>query len=484
MEYTKELELQILSRLRIDNPWWVEGKIPSYYQEMIPRLYLDIFYPLVKDIDIRRALILMGPRRVGKTVMLYHSIQRLIEDGISPQNIIYVSVETPIYNNILLERLFVLAKQAIKKEESHDTFYVFFDEIQYLKNWEVNLKSLVDTYHNVKFIASESAAAALKKSSNESGAGRFTDFSLPPLLFYEYIHLRKYKQLMRPVTTLWNGVESETFGTIDIDRLNELFINYINYGGYPEVAFSSRIQEDPGQFVRHDIVDKVLLRDLPSLYGIADVQELNSLFTMIAYHSGMEFSYEGMASESGVKKETIRKYIQYLEAAFLIKVITRTDDTAKRFQRQSTFKIYLTNPSLRCALFEPLKLTDKNIGEMVETAIYSQWIPRNVHIAYANWKIGRTKGEVDLVGINDALQKPYWAVEIKWSDRYFDKPNELSSLRYFMDKNHLQQALVTTISQSGTKDVDFGTLHFITSACYAYTVGKNTLEQVRYSFGL
>ncbi len=451
---------------------------------MIPRLYLDIFYPLVKDLSIQRALILMGPRRVGKTVMLYHSIQRLIDEGVSPQNIIYVSVETPIYNGILLEQLFHLAKQVLGKEDSREQFYVFFDEIQYLKDWEIDLKSLVDTYHDVKFVASGSAAAALKKSSNESGAGRFTDFNLPPLLFFEYIHLKEYDHLMRQAKMEWNGIESDIYSTIDIDLLNELFFDYINYGGYPEVAFSSRIQADPGQFVSHDIVDKVLLRDLPSLYGISDVQELNSLFTMIAYHSGMEFSYEGLSKESGVKKETIRKYIQYLEAAFLIKVITRTDDTAKRFQRQTTFKIYLTNPSLRCALFEPVKMIDGNIGDMIETAIYSQWIPRSEHIAYANWKIGRTQGEVDLVGINEALQKPYWAVEIKWSDRFFDKPAELSSLQYYMEKNHLLQALVTSISQAGDKNMPFGNLHFIPCACYAYTVGLNTLRQAKRSFGL
>ena len=484
MEYTALLEKQILGRLKIDNPWWTEGKIPSYYQMMTPRLYLDIFYPLVKDVSIQRALILMGPRRVGKTVMLYHSIQRLIDEGVSPQNIIYVSVETPIYNNILLELLFTLAKQILGKEDSKEKFYVFFDEIQYLKDWEVNLKSLVDTYHDVKFVASGSAAAALKKSSNESGAGRFTDFNLPPLLFFEYIHLRKYDHLMRQSKVNWDGIESDIYSTIDINRLNDLFLEYINYGGYPEVAFSSRMQEDPGQFVRHDIVDKVLLRDLPSLYGISDVQELNSLFTMIAYHSGMEFSYESMAKESGVKKDIIRKYIQYLESAFLIKIVTRTDDTAKRFQRQTTFKIYLTNPSLRCALFEPVKIIDGNIGDMIETAIYSQWIPRNNHITYANWKVGRTQGEVDLVGINDALQKPYWAVEIKWTDRFFDRPAELYSLKYFMEKNQLQQALVTSISQAGLKETSFGRLLFIPSACYAYTVGENTLRQAKKSFGL
>ena len=91
--------------------------------------------------------------------------------------------------------------------------------------------------------------------------------------------------------------------------LNKLFIDYINYGGYPEVVFSEEIRENPGQFIRHDIIDKVLLRDLPSLYGISDVQELNSLFTMIAYHSGAQFSYEKLSKESGVKKETLKKYI-------------------------------------------------------------------------------------------------------------------------------------------------------------------------------
>ena len=78
MEYTELLERQIIGRLRVDNPWWTEGEIPAYYKEMTPRLYLDMFYPLVKEKEIKRAMILMGPRRVGKTVMLYHTIQRLI----------------------------------------------------------------------------------------------------------------------------------------------------------------------------------------------------------------------------------------------------------------------------------------------------------------------------------------------------------------------------------------------------------------------
>lgn len=229
-----------------------------------------------------------------------------------------------------------------------------------------------------------------------------------------------------------------------------------------------------------------MLRDLPSLYGITDVQELNSLFTMIAYHSGDQFSYETLSKESGVKKETLKKYISYLEAAFLIKVIRRTDDTAKKYVRETQFKIYLTNPSLRCALFQPITETDEEVGNMVETAIFAQWAPRtNIDIHYANWRINSKKqGEVDLVGLNIAKQKPNWAVEIKWTDRYFDKPGELESLLYFMEKNNLTDAIVTSINGEGLKKLERVNLFFIPSACYAYIVGENTLKQIKESYGL
>lgn len=485
MEYTPWLEKQIIGRMKVENPWWTEGQLSDDYSTMTPRQYLKIFLPLIKSNEPRRAMILMGPRRVGKTVLMHHAMQRLIQDGIPPQNIIYINVETPIYNKLLLEQLFGLACSILEKDQSKDALYVFFDEIQYLKNWEVELKSMVDTYRNVKFIASGSAAAELKKRSNESGAGRFTDFNLPPLTFYEYIHLKGYANIMLPKTIEWDTGTSKVYSTIDINRLNSLFLDYINYGGYPEVVFSDKIRENPGQFIRHDIIDKVLLRDLPSLYGISDVQELNSLFTMIAYHSGNQFSYEKLSKESGVQKETLKKYINYLEAAFLIKVVKRTDETAKSYQRETQFKIYLTNPSLRCALFEPLTEQSPEIGDMVETAVYAQWFPRqSTELRYANWRQGRQQGEVDLVGLDISRQKPFWALEIKWSDIFYYHPGDLKSLNFFMDSNNLKKGLATSISQMGWRELNGKNVYFIPLACYAYTVGENTINQRKSFYGI
>ena len=486
MEYSNVLEQQILGRLRVDNPWWTEGNISDFYRKMNPRLYLDIFISLVKAVDLRRAVLLVGPRRVGKTVMLYHTIQQLIEDGVSPHNIIYISVETPIYNKIPLEQLYLLARKALGKPDSdHSQMYVFYDEIQYLKEWEVHLKSLVDTYTNVKFVASGSAAAELRKRSAESGAGRFTDFSLPPLTFYEYIHMKGYQGIMLPAAIDWHHKETACYTTLNIQKLNELFVDYINYGGYPEVVFSDRIRENPGQFIRCDIIDKVLLRDLPSLYGITDVQELNSLFTMIAYHSGGQFSYEKLSQESGIRKELLRKYVQYMEAAFLLKVIHRTDDNAKTYQRETQFKVYLTNPSLRCALFQPIGEADDEIGNLVETAVYAQWIPRlGTNLSYANWRVGKQQGEVDIVGLSAGRLKPEWVVEVKWTDKFYHQPEELKSLLNFMEKNQLEYGLVTSKTQFGQKQVGGKILQFIPVACYAYLVGENTLKRTKESVGL
>jgi predicted AAA+ superfamily ATPase len=362
---------------------------------------------------------------------------------------------------------------------------VFYDEIQYLKDWELHLKSVIDTFLYSKFVGSGSAAAALKKKSQESGAGRFTDFNLPPLTFNEYIHLKNLNGLMIPTTIQWLGEELESFDTIDIRTLNEHFIQYINFGGYPEVVFSEKIQANPGQFIRSDIVDKVLLRDLPSLYGITDVQELNSLFTVIAYHSGSEFSYDNLSKMSGVKKDTLRKYMEYLQAAFLIRIVHKTDINAKKFQRATAFKIYLTNPSLRCALFQPIQPMDEKMGDMVETTIFAQWIQRSTaNISYANWKEGRNSGEVDIVGLSSINQKPLWAVEVKWSDRYYEHTGELQSLLNFMENNRIGQAIVTSIEKKGKKQMEKVALQFIPTAVYAYIVGHNTLQERRQKIGL
>ena len=75
---------KIIERLQYENPWWNTKEIPSGYKNMSKRLYFNLFYPYVQDTEIKRALVLMGPRRVGKTVMMFHAIDQLIQEKVDP----------------------------------------------------------------------------------------------------------------------------------------------------------------------------------------------------------------------------------------------------------------------------------------------------------------------------------------------------------------------------------------------------------------
>ncbi|MFP4305965.1 MAG: ATP-binding protein [Desulfococcaceae bacterium] len=452
---------QIIQRLRTENPWWETGAISAGFRKLRPRAYLSRFLPLATSREIRRATVLMGPRRVGKTVMIHHTIQALLDQKEAPRRIAYFSMDHPIFNGLGIEEMLERYAEAAGVNLQADECHLFFDEIQYLKDWEIQLKVLVDRLPNLKFTVSGSVAAALRLKSVESGAGRFTDFLLPPLNFHEYLDLLEETDLVIPPET-----PEGFFQTESIQELNQRFIHYLNFGGYPEVVFSEAIQSDPGRFIKGDIIDKVLLRDLPSLYGIQDIQELNSLFATLAFNSAEEVSLEALSKDSGVSKNTLKKYMEYLEAAFLIRRVHRIDENARRFKRANFFKVYLTNPSIRTALFAPISEEDPAMGNLAETAIFAQWFHSEALLYYARWK----GGEVDIIRL-DPRQKVDWAMEVKWTDRFFRKPKELKNRIKFCHTNHIRNPLITTRTQTGTREVENLELRFVPAALHCYTLG-------------
>lgn len=464
-------ETEIRERLFFDNPWWGSNANNSSYLDFPKRAYLQPFYDLATNLNIRRAIVLLGPRRVGKTVMLFQTIHELLKNGVSNNEVLFVSLETPVYTDMALEKFVSLFCEQFGHTKN-SRLYIMFDEVQYLKDWERHLKSLVDSWPNFRFIVSGSAAAALKLKSNESGAGRFTDFFLPPLTFHEFIDFTNNNDLIA------KSDNSPHYSSNEIDKLNELFLQYLNIGGYPEAVFNENISADLERFIKSDIIDKVLLRDLPQLYGIRDVQELNRLFTTLAYNTGNEITFEELSQSSGVAKTTLRRYIEYLEAAFLIRRIERVDHNAKRFQRASSFKVYLTNPSMRAALFGKPAEDDSSMGSLAETAVFSQWFHSTdmlSNLYYARWD----KGEVDIVYVNSTTQKPEWCVEVKWSDRPAKNNSLLKHIISFVKKHNIvTPATVTTKTVLDSKKVSELSIDFLPTSLYAYTLGKDVLNKI------
>ncbi|MEZ5823972.1 MAG: ATP-binding protein [Geminicoccaceae bacterium] len=476
-------ERDILQSLLRDNPWWSGKGYPIGRTFSLKRAYFPAFQDLAMNSEVRRSVILMGPRRVGKTVMLEQLVEHAITAGFPPKDILFASIDTPLYSGMPLERLLALFEKQTGSDPTGARM-IIFDEIQYLKDWEIHLKVLTDKYPKTRFIASGSAAAALRLKSKESGAGRMTDFFLPPLTFAEFLHFSKLEEKLIEI----DPHDDDLFTTTDINALNSAFIDYLNYGGYPEAVLNSQIQQNVQRYLGRDIIDKVLLRDLPSLYGIQDIQELNRLFTTIAYHTGQEISPEGLASSSGVAKNTIMKYLEYLEAAFLIVRVLRVDDSGRTFQRMRQFKVFLTNPSMRAALFAPLKPDDDAMGHMAETAIFSQWFHSGTmaQIHYARWKSGRNNHEVDLVFLNPGTLQPDWAHEVKWSDRFVERPEELKGLIEFARKNPdmLDTVGATTRSRTAVTTVAGVEIRHRPCALHCYAIGRNVIAGRSASYAL
>jgi len=460
---------EIKLRIERDNFWW-NDPLPVIPEAIFQRrVYFSPFKALALNFDVRRATILLGPRRVGKTVMVKQLIHEAIQSGVDRKAILYASIDAPIYSGISLQKFVKLIPDDAKK----DRRIVIFDEIQYLKDWERHLKDLVDNYPETKFIASGSAAAALKLKSRESGAGRFSEFMLPPLTFYEFLKFIGRDDKLISV----KKIEGERYEYLanDIEELNQCFVDYLNFGRYPEAVLNEQVRKNPDQFIRNDIIDKVLLKDLPSLYGINEIQELNKLFSFLAYNAGNEASLENISQESGLAKPTIKKYIEYLESAFLIIKLLTVDDNCRSMKRERNFKIYLNNPSMRAALFAPVKIDEpEKVGHLAESAIFSQWQHSQYfrQLRYARW---RNEGEVDIVYLNTANEKPLWIVEIKWSDRINEAFSEVTKSVQTLLHRHktITSAFFTSRTISTTFKLEDRIVTVYPSALYCYMVGRN-----------
>ena len=455
-------------RMRAENPWWAGGEIRDDYRNLKPRAYFERFARLVEETSVHRAVVLMGPRRVGKTVLLHHVIERLLDsEEYKARDIGYISLDHPLYTRLSIEDAAVEIRKASRNPGGPRM--LILDEIQYLADWKRHLKAFVDAHPSVKCVVSGSAAAALRLKSVESGAGRFTDFLLPPLTFHEFLDLQGIEGLVE------HEEPDGPYAVNDIEELNRHFVDYVNFGGYPEAVSSPAIRSDPARYIGTDIVEKVLLRDLPSLYGIQDVQELNALFMTLAYNTAEEVSLEALSRQSGVTKPTLRRYLEFLEASFLIKVIHRIDDNARSFKRATRFKAYVTTPALHCALFGPVAEDDPEMGPLAETAVFAQWFHSETHrsLRYARWQ----GGEVDLVHL-DRRQRPDWGVEVKWSDGYLQRSGELSGLTRFTSRHPRVTPYATTRTHRriGAPWLGEGRLDFIPTSLYCYMVGENAIR--------
>lgn len=457
------------ARIRAENPWWHGEGFGTDLGARAPRAYFGLFSPLVVERDGPRAVALLGPRRVGKTVLLHHAIQRLLEQGTPPTRIAYVSLDHPLCAGADLGSLVDAAGYAASGGGA-DLAYVFFDGVEHRRGWEVQVAALLDARPSIRIIACGSVAPTATQQGRQAARDEPAYIMLPPVTFHEYLELTGFGGLMTE-----EGVDGGSrYRAVDLAVLNERFIDYLDHGAYPGMAVAGAGGTGPSPTLAGDLVDRALLHELPGLYGIGDVQELNRLLTTLALNTAGELSLQDLASNSGAVKNTLKRYLEYLEAAFLIRMVHRVDESAQPFRRARTFKVYLTNPSLRAALLPPMEAESSELDALVETAVFAQYPPDEAaSVSFGRWE----KGRVDVVRFG-ATRKPVQAMNVRWSDHLLHRPGELHALVAFCRGNGLAEGWVTSRTRrmmqpgGGRDGID---LRFVPAAELCYTIGREAL---------
>ena len=384
------------------NPWWKTGQISPRMAKTYKRFAFFDAMKRLGQTDIRRIVVLTGARRVGKTTIQYQMIEQLLQSGVAPQRIVFISMDHPMLKLSSVNEVLECYHRNIC---SGQDVYYFFDEIQYAQDWDKWLKVIYDMQPDTKVVATGSASPALIKGNQESGTGRWTVIQVPTMSFYEYCELIGTDKPELPdefrVTKLGKMSQQErTAVMIQLSKVQNHFMRYLQVGGFPELALAdSDLMAQ--QIMREDVVDKVLKRDLPALYNIRNATELERIFIYLCSISSQIVSIEAIAKElNGVSRPTVENYIRYLESANLIYQSWPVNMGGKQVLKASP-KIYISDAAIRGAvLMDDLTLmSPEDMGRIVETSVYkhiaSFYYGKATSVGY--YRGGKKGKEIDVV---------------------------------------------------------------------------------------
>ena len=364
---------QIVKVLRQYNPWWRNPAAIKEESKPQKRLAYYEALKMIKHKTLRRFAVLSGARRVGKTTIMYQMIDNLISEGVNPKNILYISFDNPIVKLVNVEKVLSIYETIYPVE---GTKYIFLDEIQYTEHWELWMKVIYDSRKDIRLTATGSASPILEKGSTDSGTGRWRILKIPTMSFYEYCRLLQIEEPILPVnlklTELVNMNNAE-FGDL-MDKFVKLeghFNRYLMIGGFPELVLSDD-DAYAQRILREDVVDKVIKRDVLTLFNIRSPLLMEKLFLYLCMNSTEIFSVTTAAKElDNTSASTIDSYIDALEMSNLI-YLAKPINVGSKGALKGRPKIFIADAAIRNAvlMIEDVLSDEKELGIMVETCVY------------------------------------------------------------------------------------------------------------------
>jgi len=177
-------QAEVLGVLHGFNPWW-SGKV--YTCPDFRRLAFEPCRNYLEDTSLRRAILLSGPRRVGKTTILLQIADYLIKNRNDPKGVFYISLDHPMIKLLSLQKILTIYHDFVYPR-GKETF-LLLDEIQYSREWETEIKLLIDHHPGFRILATGSASVVHCERLAESGVGRWITVPIPTLSFYEFVQI-------------------------------------------------------------------------------------------------------------------------------------------------------------------------------------------------------------------------------------------------------------------------------------------------------
>ena len=348
----------------------------------IYRTYQD----LTRFIEPNKALIILGPRQVGKTT--------LMNDFIS---------ETPLKTKLVIgDDITIhqaLGSQSLNTLKTFCEGYdlIAIDEAQKIPNIGASMKLMVDNIPGIHIIATGSSSFELAGQTGEPLTGRKKTLMLFPIAQMEMIHH-------------FNRFE-----------LTEKLEEFLVYGSYPTVITANSFSQKSG--LLNEITGSYLFKDILEFERIKNPQFLLDLLRLLAYQIGSEVSINELSQNLGIDNKTVKRYIDLLEKAFIIYTLRGySGNLRKEISKKS--KYYFYDPGIRNAVianFNPLRLRN-DAGQIWENFLLIERIKKQSYLPlYANnffWR-SWSKKEVDLV---EEREGKLYGYEFKWSSKKIKPP--------------------------------------------------------------
>jgi len=341
-----------------------------------------------KVIQPGKAVIVYGPRRCGKTTLLKKMLETVKE------KYIFANGEDINVQNYLASRSIEKLKRFVG-----DKRLIVIDEAQKVENIGLNIKLIVDNIPGIKVIATGSSSFDLARQLGEPLTGR------------------KYTLKMFPLAQL-ELKQRETQAQTDV-----LLESRLIYGSYPEVV----LMGDDSKRVLYlkEIAASYLYRDILELEGIRHADKLVRLLQLLAFQIGKEVSYNELATQLGMSKNTVDKYLDLLEKSFVIfKLKGFSRNLRKEISKNSRYYFYDTGKrNTLINNFNPISMRD-DLGMLWENYITSERIKKQEYTGIlANNYFWRTydKKEIDLI---EEREGRLYGYEIKWTGKKIKKPAE------------------------------------------------------------